>query len=146
MKRIITLTMVLVGGGLGYTSCASAQGAAIEVNVPFDFAVGNHVLPAGEYRIAARGDELVFENREHHAYLSTLAEPSDAANDGKSALSFDVVQGKYYLRKIASTSARTSGEFPTSRLEKQSRELAMQQAKSQESEQTRTIYTRVAGR
>jgi hypothetical protein len=146
MKRIITLTLVLVGAGLGYTSCASAQVAAVEVNVPFDFAVGNHTLPAGEYRISSQGNELVFENREQRAYLSTLVEPSDAATDGKSRLTFDVVQDKYYLRKVASTWAKTSGEFPASRLEKKSRELAVQQAKSQEPAQTRTIYVAVANR
>ena len=144
MKRMITLALVVAG--LGYTSYASAQNAAIKVDVPFDFAVGNHVLPSGEYRISHDGGTLVLESRDHRAHLYTVAEPGDTAKDGKSKLTFDVVQGQYFLRKIASTSSSTSAEFPASRLEKKSRELSMQQAKWQEPEQSSTIYAETARR
>ena len=145
MKRMITLALVVAG--LGYTSYASAQNAAVKVNVPFDFAVGNQILPAGEYRItAAESDDLVFESRDHRAHLYTVAEPGETATDGKAKLTFDVVQGKYYLRTIAATSSKTSAAFPTSRLEKKSQELAMQQAKPQAPAETRTIYAEIARR
>jgi hypothetical protein len=149
MKRIITLAMVLVGAGLSH---ASAQQAALKVNVPFDFAVGNHVMPSGEYRISTQGDDLVFENRTQKAYLFTLAEPSDASKDGTSKLTFDVVQGQYFLREISSTSVKTSAEFPTSKLEKHSKEIALreanseQTAKSRQAIDSRVIYAETASR
>jgi hypothetical protein len=152
MKRIITLAMVLVGAGLGVSSYATAQQAALKVNVPFDFAVGNHVMPSGEYRISTQGDDLVFENRTQKAYLFALAEPGDASTDGTSKLTFDVVQGQYFLRKISSTSAKTSADFPTSKLEKHSKEIAMREAKSDQlakslsEAESRTIYAETASR
>ena len=147
MKRIITLAVLLVGAGC----YASAQEAAVKVNVPFDFAVGNHVMPSGEYRITTQGDDLVFENRTQKAYLFTLAEPGDASTDGTSKLTFDVVHGQYFLRKISSISAKNSAEFPASKLEKHSREIAEREANSQQLAKTqvvdsRTIYAENASR
>jgi hypothetical protein len=145
MKRIVTLAMLLAGMGLGYSSHATAQ-QSVEVKIPFEFAVGNHVLPSGEYRIAAQGYALAFESRDQRAHLYMVAEPGDSSKDGKDTLTFDVVQGKYFLRKIVSTTASTSAEFPTSNLEKKSRELATQRAMSQEPPQTVTIHAAIASR
>ncbi len=136
MKRIITAAILLIGTGFGISSHASAQEAAVKVDVPFDFAVGSHVLPAGTYRIAAHGDSLAFDNYDKKAFLYALARRGDMATDGQSKLKFDNVQGRYFLRTIVSTSAKTSVVFPASKLETMSREVA----------QTRTIYAETASR
>jgi hypothetical protein len=146
MKRIVTLATLLVAAGFSYTSYASAQETTIRAKVPFDFAVGNHVMPSGEYRIAAQGNALVIENRDQRAHLFMVGEPGDSSTNGKNTLTFDVVQGQYFLRKIASTSASTSAEFPVSKLEKRSRELALQQAKSPDLAQTVTVNAEIASR
>jgi len=124
MKRIITVAILMIGASLGVGNRASAQEPALKVDVPFEFAVGNHVLPAGNYQIAAHGDSLFFDNHEQRAELFTIATAGDTATDGQSKLIFDNVQGKYFLRRIVSTSQETSAAFPVSKLEKQSREVA----------------------
>ena len=136
MKRIITAAILMSGLALGNSNRATAQEPAVRVDVPFDFAVGSHVLPAGTYRIAAHGDSLVFDNREKKAELFALANRGDLAADGQSKLTFDHVHGQYFLRKIESTSAKTSVEFPASKLEKKSQEIA----------EIRSIYAETSSR
>ena len=135
MKRIIT-ALVMVGLTFGISSAASAQEPAIKADVPFDFAVGSHVLPAGTYKIAPHGDLLVFDNRDANASLYTLANHGDTAADGKGRLTFDHINGQYFLRQIESTSAKTSVEFPVSKLEAKSNEIA----------ETRSIYAETSSR
>jgi hypothetical protein len=136
MKRIITAAILLSGMTFGISNRASAQEAAVKVDVPFDFAVGTHVLPAGNYRIAAHGDALLFDNHDQKASLFTLALRGDTAKDGLSKLIFDDVQGRYFLRHIVSTSSKVSVNFPISKLESGSQEIA----------QSRSIYAETSSR
>jgi hypothetical protein len=124
MKRIITLAIFIVGVGLAMTHRASAQTALVEVNVPFDFAVGDRILPKGTYRIEPHDDFLLFISKEHsNASIYANASHGDTSIDGRSLLSFDVVDGKHFLRKIASTDSTTSANFPVSKMEKNTEEL-----------------------
>jgi hypothetical protein len=136
MKRIITAAILLIGATCSISSRALAQEAAVKVDVPFDFTVGNHVLPAGSYRIVAHGESIAFDNHDKKAFLFTVACQSDLTTDGKSKLTFDDVHGQYFLRRIESTSVETSVEFPVSKQEKHSQELA----------ESRVIYAETASR
>jgi hypothetical protein len=126
----------MIGTTLGVSNSASAQEPAVKANVPFDFAVGTHVLPAGNYQIAAHGDSLVFDNRDQKASLFALAIHGDTATDGQSKLVFDHVGGQYFLRRIVSTNAKVSADFPMSKLETKSEEIA----------ETRSIYATTSSR
>jgi hypothetical protein len=124
MKRIITLAIFIVGVSLAMTNRISAQNSSVTVQVPFDFAVGDHVLPKGTYKIQPDGDFLLFNSKEHSASsFFANAWHGDASIDGRSVLSFDVVDGQHFLRKIAATSSTTSADFPVSKLEKNATEL-----------------------
>lgn len=124
MKRIITLAIFIVGVSLAMTNRASAQTAAVYVNVPFDFAVGNHIMPKGTYKIEPSGDFLLFNSKEHsEASMYANASHGDTSIDGRSVLSFDVVDGKHFLRKISSPSSTDCANFPVSKLEKNAEEL-----------------------
>ncbi len=136
MKRIITAAILLIGATFTISSHASAQEAAVKVDVPFEFTVGNHVLPAGNYRITAHGESLAFDNNDRKAFLFTVAARDDMATDGKSKLIFDSVHGQYFLRRIETASAETSVEFPVSKQEKHSQEIA----------ESRIIYGETASR
>src|ERR1700740_803806 len=124
MKRIITSAVFILAISLGMTTRISAQTATVDVKVPFDFAVGDRVLPKGTYKIQPDGDFLLFNSKEDSsASIFANATHGDASIDGRSVLSFDVVDGKHFLRKIASTSSTTSADFPVSKLEKNAEEL-----------------------
>jgi hypothetical protein len=136
MKRNIIAALFMVGLTFGISNRALAQESAVKVDVPFDFAVGTHVLPAGTYKIAAHGELLAFDNLDAHASLYTLANRGDMAANGLGKLTFDHVHGQYFLRRIESTSAMTSVEFPVSKLERKSSEIA----------ETRSIYAETSSR
>jgi len=136
MKRIIAAAILLIGANFGLASHASAQESAIEVTVPFDFAVGSHVLPSGTYRISNQGWFLDFHRNDTKVNLLTSGLPGHVTGDGRSKLTFDAVSGHYFLRKIETTSSTTSADFPKSTLEKKSQELA----------QSRSIYTETSSR
>jgi hypothetical protein len=140
MKRIITVAILMIGASFGVSNRATAQEATLKVDVPFEFAVGNHLLPAGNYQIASHGDSLFFDNREQGAGLFTMAIAGDTTKDGQSKLTFDNVEGKYFLRKIVSTSQKTSATFPVSKLERHARETA------QATVGTRNIYAETSSR
>jgi len=122
MKRIITAAILVLGISLGISNRASAQDGGIRVTVPFDFAVGNHILPQGTYRIASDGNFLAFNNSDRKASLFMPGIRNEGAKDGKSMLVFDDVNGQYFLRNIYSSYARTSVAFPKSKLEQKSQE------------------------
>jgi hypothetical protein len=122
MKRIIAFA-ILVGTSLGMAGRASAQEASLDAKIPFDFTINSQTLPSGEYRIVARGDFLLISNREANASVFANAYHGDTSTDGRDVLTFDVVDGQHFLRKITSESAETSADFPRSKLEKQAQEL-----------------------
>ena len=124
MKRIITLAIFIVGVTLAMTNRASAQVSQVVVNVPFDFAVGDRILPKGNYTIEPNGDFLLFISKEHsNASIYANASHGDTSIDGRSLLAFDVVDGKHFLRRISSPSSTDCADFPVSKLEKNTEEL-----------------------
>ena len=135
--HIITAAILLIGATFTISSHASAQEAAVKVDVPFEFTVGNHVLPAREFTaLPLTANLLAFDNNDRKAFLFTVAARDDMATDGKSKLIFDSVHGQYFLRRIETASAETSVEFPVSKQEKHSQEIA----------ESRIIYGETASR
>src|SRR6478609_10307494 len=122
MKRIITAAILVLGISLGISNRASAQDGGIRVTVPFDFAVGNRILPQGTYHISSDGGFLAFNNSDRKTSMFTPGVRNEGSKDGKSMLVFDNVNGQYFLRDIYSIYARTSVTFPKSRLERKTQE------------------------
>jgi hypothetical protein len=125
MKRMIAFAILLAGTSL-ITNNASAQQGGVQATVPFDFSVADRVLPQGTYRIVADGDFLSISNLEHSKNLRVLGITGETAKDGQPKLVFDRIGDQYFLRQIVSTTARTSQNFPKSKLEMDSREFQAQ--------------------
>jgi hypothetical protein len=123
MKRIIVSVILVFGATVGLATRASAQEDVVCAKVPFSFEVGGQVLPSGVYRIEPRGDFLLFENKEGNTGVFANAYHGETSTNGKDTLTFDVVDGQYFLRKIVSETADTSADFPRSKLEKKAQEL-----------------------
>lgn len=136
MKRIIAAATLVLGMSFGFTTHASAQTTAVRADVPFDFAVGNHILPHGVYNITADGDFLSFRSSDSKANMFATALRGLPSSDGSSLLVFDKIQDKYFLRKVVSRFASTSREWPMSKLEKRTQELPV----------TRDIYAENSSR
>jgi hypothetical protein len=136
MKRFIATATLVLGMSFGLTTHASAQTTAVRATVPFDFAVGNRILPHGVYNISSDGNFLSFSSRDSKAHMYTIALRGLPSSDGSSLLVFDKIQDKYFLRKVVSRFASTSREWPMSKLEKRTQELPV----------TRDIYAENSSR
>jgi hypothetical protein len=105
---------------------AHAQDAFLQATVPFDFAVGNTKLPAGEYRFSHDGSSLRILNRNTQAGLYIIQTPGDASQDRQARLLFEQKNGIYFLKNVVARSSFDSSEFPASRLHRKAGEMPRQ--------------------
>ena len=120
MKRITALaflTAALISMASAY---AHAQAPAFKV--PFDFTVGNQVLPAGTYQVSydATKTAILIRSRDDRFRASTttyLADPS--TSDGE--VVFTKYGNQYFLHEVLCSAVAMNVEIHQSRREKQAR-------------------------
>jgi hypothetical protein len=102
MNRIRT---ALFGLGLLFAiSGVQAQQSGVKANVPFDFVVGNQVLPAGEYLVTAQGSgnqTILIRSTDHKNAIMTITfscASASPSNDTK--LVFHALGGRYFLSQV----------------------------------------------
>ena len=121
MKRIYVIALLALAGIIG-TGKALAQDE-VRVTVPFDFAVGNKVLPAGMYSITpVSATAIEIQNRATWNGVLTLTNQT-SKESAKNVLVFDKYNGHYFLREILCESARMNLSLPASKSEQRAREL-----------------------
>ena len=91
--------------GLGLllaVSAANAQEARVKANVPFDFVVGDQVMPAGEYIVGPAGSlGQAIAIRSENGTDTALTMPCSLSAPSKdSKLVFHAVAGRYFLSQI----------------------------------------------
>ena len=93
--------------GLGFllaVSAAQAQQPSVKANIPFDFVVGDRVMPAGEYMVSAAGlATAAIAIRSEESTDTTLALTFACASSGPSKstkLVFHSLAGRYFLSQI----------------------------------------------
>ena len=102
MNRIRT---ALLGLGLFFVvSGVRAQENVVKANIPFDFVVGNQVLPAGEYLVTAQGsanEAILIRSTDSKSAAMTLTFGCASANPSKDTkLVFHTVGGRYFLSQV----------------------------------------------
>ena len=120
MKRItvlalLTAALISIGG-------ARTHAQAPVFKVPFDFTVGNLVLPAGTYQVSYNAAKTAIlirsQDGRFHAFTTThSADPS--TKDGE--IVFTKYGNQYFLHEVLCSDLSMNAEIPTSRLEKQAR-------------------------
>ena len=133
MKRI-TVSIILVLASIFATGAAFAADHAVQANVPFDFTVGDRLLPAGTYTIASLNSfVIVIRSKDNKFSLMTTTSPdgNESAQGGK--LVFDKYGDQYFLHEVLCQTAAISAALPKSKLEKK---VSMQQAHLQSAGQT----------
>jgi hypothetical protein len=124
-KLFLALCLLTVGGGL----VANAQVMSvpqIDVNVPFDFVVGDTRLPAGKYEITAvdnGASNNILEIRSANSRTAVIFDTEDAENRGelvknKTQLVFDKVGDEHFLFQIWVAGTASGNELAKSRMEK----------------------------
>jgi len=124
MKRITSITSIALFALVSFVTVGSisAQDRAVKATVPFDFTVGNTLLPAGSYTIAAEDTGVIkIRNTDGRIVLLSTSTP-----DGKEAKTGELVFNKYgdqyFLREILCASADMNMAVPASKQEKRARE------------------------
>jgi hypothetical protein len=103
---------------------AFAQQQVIQGKIPFNFTVGEVVLPAGEYEVVSLGDQVIkirTADGRNWAVIMGLQSHHDAF--GGSRLEFDRIGDSYFLRRVLSRSVTSlNSDFAMSGSERTVRE------------------------
>jgi hypothetical protein len=133
MKRITAIALLAIANfAMAGTSFAQSNG--VRANVPFDFTVGNDLLPAGTYTIKPQSRAvIVIQNQDKPIAVISLVhqDGNNSPNGGK--LMFHKYGDQYFLSEILCDGADMNVEIPTSKTEKRVR---LQQATLHSSSQT----------
>ena len=110
------LTLLLM---LGASSAHALTSGKVVADIPFDFAVGQTILPAGEY-VVQRGSSpavLFVQNKETYEAAIVLANAvEDRSSLGQAKLVFDRHGNEYSLSQVWSGTL-TGREIPKPRME-----------------------------
>jgi hypothetical protein len=121
MKRI-TATALFTLAALVTTGGVMAQGRAVRATVPFDFTVGDKLLPAGNYeitRISASAIEV--QNRDQKVAIFSGATYSSEVSRNGSKLVFDKYGDQYFLSEVLCQPSAINVSLARSKAEKQAR-------------------------
>jgi hypothetical protein len=112
--------------GLGLllaVSAAQAQETRVKASIPFDFVVGNQILPAGEYMVSSLGstnEALVIRSDDSKtAILSLTNSCSSSKPSDTSKLVFHHLAGRYFLSQVWAAGNSGGRQLPTSHIEVQ---------------------------
>jgi hypothetical protein len=126
MKRIKAIALLAVANfAMAGTSFAQSNG--VRANVPFDFTVGDKLLPAGTYTIKEQSEHVIMV-KNHDKPITTLilvnGDGNRSPNGGK--LKFHRYGSQYFLSEILCDQASMNLQVPRSKTEKR---IALQEAK-----------------
>jgi hypothetical protein len=121
MKRFAAIALVVLAGAFT-AGTLQAQSHEVRADVPFDFAVGNKQLPAGNYTFFSEpNNTLVISNNDYKVTILSKTEDRGHISGYVSHLVFNKYGDHYFLREITCPAIAINVEIPPSKLEKQTR-------------------------
>jgi hypothetical protein len=126
MRFRITQAVLLAAATLVFSPAARAQEINVRARVPFAFALGDNVYPAGKYTVHAASANTYFLSIKSEdgtaqvlipSHLCISSKPASPANQAK--LIFHRMGNTYFLYRIWVGGSTVGREFPRSRLETQ---------------------------
>ena len=106
MKKMLVALLVAGVGSFAGVAAARADGDSAIVKVPFQFIVGEKVLPAGEYRIEAQGNDssvllITRADGKGGAIAATQSAGAPAPLDASVHVAFKNFLGRSFLWQVA---------------------------------------------
>ena len=133
MKRITAIALVAIAN-LAMAGTSFAQSSGVRANVPFDFTVGNKLLPAGTYTIKEQSEHVIqITNRDKPIAAVTLVNGDSHTSPNGGKLMFHRYGSQYFLSEILCDQANMNLQVPTSNTEKRT---ALQEANLRASGET----------
>lgn len=121
MKRITVFALFTIAGFLTAGN-ALAQQKDVRVAVPFDFTVGDKLLPAGTYSIMPISESTIaIRNGQTHSAVLTQAASDSRRSQKGGELVFNKYNGQYFLHEILCESVAMNVSLPTTKIEKRVR-------------------------
>jgi hypothetical protein len=125
MKRIAAIALLAIANfAMAGTSFAQAKG--VRADVPFDFTVGNQLLPAGTYTIQTESQGLIaIKNHDKPISVFTLVDRDGGKVPNGGKLRFHKYGDRYFLSEILCSWADMNVKVRPSNTEKR---VQLQQA------------------
>src|SRR5277367_3064307 len=118
MKRITAIALLAIAN-FALAGPSFAQSNGVQATVPFDFTVGNMLLPSGTYTIKEQSTHLiVIKNHDKPIATLTLVNQDGKKSPNGGKLLFHKYGGQYFLSEILCEQADMNLEIPTSKTEK----------------------------
>jgi hypothetical protein len=120
MKRITALAFLTAA--LISMASARAHAQAPAFKVPFDFTVGNQVLPAGTYQVSyyAPKSAIMIRSEDGRFHALTAIQPDDPSTSDNEAV-FTKYGNQYFLHEVLCGAVSMNVALPASKPEKRAR-------------------------
>ena len=121
MIRITAIALLAIAN-FAMAGTSFAQSKMVRVNVPFDFTVGNQLLPAGTYTIKTESEGLIaIKNHDKPIAVLTLVDRDGAKSPNGGKLLFHKYGDQYFLSEILCSWADMDVSVRPSKAEKRVR-------------------------
>jgi hypothetical protein len=123
MKRYVLAAVLFA---VAPASGLFAQSSDMTAKIPFDFRLGDKLMPAGEYRVQQQSALLILKQQgSGHAAAAQLTTPSSRREASeKGALQFTRYGNQYFLSNVWTAGARDGRALRQSKIEKELARLA----------------------
>ena len=131
--RALVMAAIIALGVMASTRVAEAQ-QTLTVNVPFEFAVGNTAMPAGEYLVKVTGPQgtLQIINRMNSATVFMTTNTTIASEpQATSKLIFNQYGDRYFLSQVWTAGNANGRQLRKSDREKETALVAKNQVQDQ---------------
>jgi hypothetical protein len=112
---LLALTVLLLA------TAAQAQTTNVKASIPFDFVVGDHAYPAGEYTVKSmnqNSDAIRIDNADESEKGITLSDACEKARPAtQTILVFQRLGDNYFLSQVWTEGSSTGREFRMSKRE-----------------------------
>jgi len=123
MKNIAAIALFVLASFVA-AGPAHAQDHMVKATVPFNFTVGDRLLPSGTYTIGSRmttPDVLAIRNWDKKVNILSMGLANQSNPEHDNTLVFHKYGNQYYLSEIRSEGASIDVRFPVSKSEKRAR-------------------------
>jgi hypothetical protein len=122
MRKFAAIALFAVASTFGVGHAFAQQEYQLRTNIPFNFAVGNKVLPAGHYTILpVRDDQIEIQSEDGKTTVLSAAYPHTDPLLRNAVLVFNRYGDEYFLRQVDAGAASVNQNLPVSKSEDRAR-------------------------